>query len=238
MASFKTILRRPVPRAIACWSIAQYIRLCRATGRWTVEGADMPERLIADGRSFLVALWHGRILMLTTAWTFEPRISMVISHHPDGQLISRAVAPLGIHTLTGSTSRGGSTALRSMVRLLKAGECVGVTPDGPRGPRMRANSGIVHAARLAGVPILPLAYSAAPCRLARSWDRFMVPLPFGRGIVRWDEPIHVPHDATEADIARLTAQLEERLTALTQSLDRRLGLETIEPAPRPAEAGA
>jgi lysophospholipid acyltransferase (LPLAT)-like uncharacterized protein len=163
-------------------------------------------------------------------------MSMVISQHQDGQLISRAVAPLGINTLTGSTSRGGAAVLRAMVRALKDGECVGVTPDGPRGPRMRANPGIIHAARMAGVPILPLAYSAAPSHLARSWDRFMVPLPFCRGIVRWGEPIDVPADANAETVARLASLLEERLTALTMELDRRIGIEAVEPAPVPAEA--
>jgi lysophospholipid acyltransferase (LPLAT)-like uncharacterized protein len=163
---------------------------------------------------------------------------MVISRHPDGQLISRAVAPLGIHTLTGSTSQGGAAVLRAMVKALKSGECVGVTPDGPRGPRMHANPGIIHAARMAGVPILPLAYAASPAKLARSWDRFMVPAPFCRGIVRWGAPIHVPADADSETIKRLTAQLEADLTALTMGLDERVGLEAVTPAPLPADAKA
>lgn len=237
MPLLKRIMRREAPRAIACRLAAGYIRLVRRTGRWAIEGTEIPERLVAEGRPFIVAFWHGRLLMLPEAWRYAPRFNMVISRHPDGQLIARTVKHLGIDVIAGSTRHGGAAVLRAMVRAIEAGECVGVTPDGPRGPRMRASPGVVHAARLSGAPIVPLAYSATPSRLLPSWDRLMVPLPMGRGIMRWGEPIMVAHDADEAGIAAALETVEQRLNTMTRALDEALGLKAVEPA-APAEAAA
>jgi hypothetical protein len=164
-------------------------------------------------------------------WPREMRIKFLISRHSDGQLIARTVARFGIGTIPGSSSKGGAQALRMMARALQAGDCVGVTPDGPRGPRMRANVGVVHAAQLAGVPIVPAAGVAARRRVLGSWDRFIVPLPFGGGVVRWGEPIEVSGDA-DTEIAR--RRIEDTLNAMTRDLEARYGHVPIDPAP---EAG-
>ena len=242
MSPFKRIMRRERPRAMACRLAAAYIRFVRRTGRWSIEGAAIPERLIAAGRPFIVAFWHGRLLMLPEAWRYSPRFNMVISRHPDGQLIARTVKYLGIDTIVGSSSRGGTAALRAMLRALANGECVGVTPDGPRGPRMRASAGVVHAARLSGAPIVPLVYSATPSRLLDSWDRLLVPLPMGRGVIQWGEPIEIAADAGDAEVAATVAAVESRLNAMIVALDERLGVKAVEPAPpasgEPAEARA
>lgn len=231
MSPIKRLMRRERPRAIACWLAAAYIRLVRRTGRWSLEGCAIPEGLVRAGRPFIVAFWHGRLLMMPEAWRYSPRFNMLISRHPDGQLIARTVQHLGIDTIVGSSSRGGPAALRAMLRALAQGECIGVTPDGPRGPRMRASAGVVHAARLSGAPIVPLAYAAAPSRLLDSWDRLMIPMPFGRGVIQWGEPIEIASGADDAAVAAATATVECRLNAMTRALDARLGLKAVEPAP-------
>ena len=180
MNPIKSILRQPAPRAAACWLAARYILFLRKMGRWTTEGAEIPEALIASKRPFLAAFWHGRLLMMSEAWPYPMPFKMVVSQHPDGQLIARTIAQLGFGSISGSTTRGGGAVMRAILRALKDGECVGLTPDGPQGPRMHVSLGIVHAARLAGAPIVPITYAARPCRLLASWDRMMVPLPFSR----------------------------------------------------------
>lgn len=207
----------------------RYILMVRATGNWTIEGKEIPQRILDRGSPFIVAFWHGRLLMTPVAWNFDRPFHMVISQHPDGQLITRTVAHLGIRTIAGSTTRGGSAVVRAVRRALEAGGCIGITPDGPRGPRMRAGAGIVNAARLSGVPILPVGCSAAPRKLLGSWDRLMVPFPFGRGIISWGEPIEVMRDADEAAVEAARLTLEDRLNEMTQALDRRLGLDAVEP---------
>ena len=128
---------------------------------------------------------------------------------------------------TSTLNRAGSAGLRAVIRTLKQGDCVGITPDGPRGPRMRAQGGIVTAARAAGVPILPATYSVRRRRVLGTWDRFVVALPFNRGVYVIGAPIEIGDIAPEA--ARLL--IEERLTALTHYADRLIGVAPVEPAP-------
>ncbi|MBT5051384.1 MAG: lysophospholipid acyltransferase family protein [Rhodospirillaceae bacterium] len=236
MAWFKSIMRQPAPRAAACWVTAQYIRLVRSTGRWTTEGAEFPTRQLAEGQPFLAAFWHGRLFMMSEAWPYDAGFNMVVSQHPDGQLIAQTIGHLGFGSISGSTTQGGTAVMRAMLRALKDGECVGLTPDGPQGPRMHASVGIVHAARLSGAPILPLAYTARPSWLLPSWDRLMIPLPFSRGIVRWGEPIEIARDASDEDVAKTAKLLEARLNQIVHQLDDSLGLPGVEPAVVEAEA--
>ncbi|MBD3666551.1 MAG: lysophospholipid acyltransferase family protein, partial [Kangiella sp.] len=148
----------------------------------------------------------------------------------DGQIIARTVGHFGIKTVAGSSSKGGAQALRAMVKALKAGDCVGITPDGPRGPRMRATDGIVNLARLAGVPIIPATFGATRGRVLGSWDRFLVAWPFGRGVIVWGDPITVARDADADALAAARAEVEESLNAITAEADRLTGRVPVEPA--------
>ena len=219
----RRIIRSDALRRALCRLIALYVRLVFATSRWTIEGAETPGRFHESGRPFILAFWHGRLLMMPMAWRRDVPIHMLISGHRDGRIIADAVGHFGIKSIAGSSSRGGGAALRQMVRTLKGGACVGVTPDGPRGPAMQASQGIVVTARLAQTPIIPLAYATRRRRVMRSWDRFHLPFPFTSGIHLWGEPIAVPADADEATLEHYRRLVEQRLNALGAEADRRMG---------------
>lgn len=228
---FRTILRSDAARRLLCWLGAQYIRLVHLTGRWQVIGGEAAEALWRDGKPFILCFWHGRLLMMPHCWRRDRAIHMLISQHRDGQIIARTVGHFGIRTVTGSSSKGGAQALRAMVRAIKAGDCVGITPDGPRGPRMRASDGAVALARLSGVPIIPATYGTAAGRVLQSWDRFLVAWPFGRGVILWGDPILVPGDADAAAMEQARATLEAGLNAITERADRMTGRDPVVPAP-------
>ena len=210
-------------RRLLCWAIHHYIRLVYATNRWQIEGGEAPLRLRRDGRAFILAFWHGRLLMIPMAWQRLAPMHMLISAHRDGRIIADAVTYFGVQSIAGSTRRGGSSALRAMLRHLQAGECVGVTPDGPRGPAMVASGGIVEVARLAGVPILPVTYATSRRRLLATWDRFHLALPFGRGIFIWGEPIEIPAGLDADGLEAARALVEARMNAMLGEADRRVG---------------
>jgi len=229
MRAFRRLLRSGAGLRLSCWLVQAYIRLIYATGRWSVEGAAFPRAIRREGHAFILAFWHGRLLMMPMAWQNLAPMHMLISSHVDGRLIAGAVRHFGIDTVHGSSNDGGSAALRAMVRWLKAGDCVGITPDGPDGPAMRASRGIVAVARLAGVAIVPLAYATYARRVLGSWDRFHLPLPFTRGIFIWGEPVTVASDLDEAGIESCRVLIEDRLNAITREADRRMGHEAVAP---------
>ena len=235
-AFIKTISRNSALRSFACLLGGLYIRVIHASGRWRIENKDVPDKLIAEGKTFITCFWHGRLMMMSYAWPYERSFHMLISSHADGQLIAKTINRLGFDTLAGSTKHGGSSALRAMVRTLNNGGYVGITPDGPRGPRMRASNGAIALAKLSGVPILPLSYSASSWKMFKSWDRFILPTPFAKGIFIWGEPIEIAKDADDVVLEAARGQLENALTQITQQADGLLGQATPEPAQGEANA--
>jgi hypothetical protein len=217
------VMRRPWLRRAACCAGSWYIRLVHRTNRWTIEGEQHPRRLCAQGRAFIGAFWHGRMMMIPIAWRRMAPMHMLISAHRDGRVIADTVAYFGIDTIAGSTRRGGSAALRAMLKRLRDGDCVAITPDGPRGPAMRASIGIVNAARLAQVPIVPITFATSRRRLLTTWDRFHLALPFGRGIFLWGEPIEIAADLDESGAEHARRLIETRLTEMAREADRRVG---------------
>ena len=210
-------------RRVLCYSIHLYIRFVYWTGRWSAEGAEHPRRLREAGRPFILAFWHGRLMMIPMAWQRLAPIHMLISGHRDGRIIADAVAYFGVQTVTGSTRRGGTAALRTMVKALAAGDCVGITPDGPAGPAMVASAGIINVARLARVPIIPVTFAASRRRHMSSWDRMQAALPFSRGVFIWGEPIEIAPDLDEAGAERARALVEQRMRDMVATAEARVG---------------
>ena len=141
---FRHLMRRPGVQAAACWLIARYIQLVWRTGRWTIIGDEAPRALKNAGTPFIAAFWHGRLLMTPYALGGESaNVRVLISTHRDGRIISRAMQYFNIDTISGSSSRGGAGAFRRAARFLRHAGVLGITPDGPRGPRMRASAGVV-----------------------------------------------------------------------------------------------
>jgi lysophospholipid acyltransferase (LPLAT)-like uncharacterized protein len=229
MRFLKQLVRSESGSWMICWLIQLYLRFVYATGRWEAVGTEIALSLCACKQPFIAGFWHGRLLMLPLAWRRMAPLHMLISHHADGRLIAGAVRYFGIEWIAGSSNLGGQEALRAMVQCLKAGNCVGITPDGPDGPAMRASPGIVAVAWLSGAPILPVTYATARRRILGSWDRMLLPLPFSRGVFVCGELIEVPKKLDKATMEAWRAHVEEQLNALTAEADRLMGHDKVAP---------
>jgi lysophospholipid acyltransferase (LPLAT)-like uncharacterized protein len=198
-------------RALLARPAAWLLRVLASTWRVEIRGGDP----FAPGaaRPVLAALWHESALCAAGLYR-DHGVHVAVSRSRDGEHIAAVLAKLGFgESMRGSSSRGGAEALRGVLRALDDGAVVAVLVDGPRGPAHVAKSGIVAAARLAGVPILPVGISARPCLRFASWDRMKLPLPFAHVCLRYDEPIAVASEASDADAEATRAALEARLEA-------------------------
>ncbi len=231
MAVRKRLLQLRALQALLAGAAALYIGLVHRTTRWTVECPKESEAILGARRPFICCFWHGRLAMMLAARPGDRPIHVLVSGHQDGLLIARGIAHFGIASIEGSSRRGGVGALRRLARLLESGATVAITPDGPRGPNMRAKAGAIKAAQLSGAPILAVTGAVSRRRLLGSWDRFCLALPFSHGVILWSEPITVPRAADDAELERLRLLLEDRLNTLTAEADRRCGQVAVEPAP-------
>ncbi|MEZ5648335.1 MAG: lysophospholipid acyltransferase family protein [Alphaproteobacteria bacterium] len=227
----KQISRNERLRQAACWLVQLYIRLVMITTRWERIGFENPQRLLNQGKPFIVTFWHGRLMMMPFTWFRGYPFHMLISTHGDGLFIARTVSYFGIETIEGSSRRGGLDAVKAMVRRLRAGEAVGITPDGPHGPRMQASDGAIRVARLAGVPILPATTAVRLRKVMNTWDRFLIALPFSRGVMIWGNAIEIPADADDQTIALFRQRLEEIMNDQAAQADHHVGATPIMPAP-------
>lgn len=176
--------------------------------------------LKARGVPILFALWHGRMFLSIQAHRREGIVTMA-SRSKDGDIIAGWLERNGYSVVRGSSSRGGSEALREMVRRVRAGNSAALTVDGPTGPPRRVQPGIVELARLTGGWILPITSSSARPRFLASWDRYLVPAPFSRNVVLYGEPFPIPADARDAHgRERIAASLDDA----TREADRRTGI--------------
>ena len=173
---------------------------------------------LRKGKPFIIAFWHGRLLMIPNAYRGK-RAAALISLHQDGELISRTMNYFGFRSIRGSTTRGGFSAMREMLKASEEGYVIGITPDGPKGPRYRVQTGIIELAKRTGMAIIPVTFNASRKKIFRSWDRFLLPYPFSQGIFIWGEPLHVPRQMDDNVFEKKRLLLERRLREITDRAD-------------------
>ena len=170
-------------------------------------------------QSVIFAFWHQRLLGFI--YTHRRRdVRILVSQHGDGELISRVVSALGNHVIRGSSTRGGSAAMRSLLREVQSGRDFAITPDGPRGPPQVFHPGVAYFAARSGLPVILGTISYARCWRLRTWDRLVIPCPFSRAVVHgWRfEP---PGGLSDEDIEHWRSTLEGALRKLTEETDAR-----------------
>jgi lysophospholipid acyltransferase (LPLAT)-like uncharacterized protein len=205
-----------------------YIRLARATMRVEYRNRDELQRARERSGPYVLAFWHSRFLLMPYCYPGD-KLVVLQSRHRDSQILAEVTRRFGLEAAFGSSSTGGAQAMRQVLRRMKNGYDLGIAPDGPRGPRRIAQPGVVAISRLSGKPIIPVAFSARRAKRLGSWDRTLLPLPFGRGLFIYGEALIVPRNADEEGQELFRAKLEAELNRLTDLADREVGTPLEDP---------
>jgi lysophospholipid acyltransferase (LPLAT)-like uncharacterized protein len=162
----------------------------------------------------IICFWHNRILGITLSFIRHyPRrarrgVTVLTSASRDGEVLAQLVGQFGMRAVRGSSSRRGSRALRELVDLVQHGHDIAITPDGPRGPRYSLGPGAILLAQLTATPIVPMHAKFSRCFRLRSWDGFIIPLPFSTISVTADDPILVSRQVTDDEFEAMRQRVE------------------------------
>lgn len=218
------VLKSAPVRAVLPWLLLWYVRLTlRLQREARVEGEENL-RLMAAERPLIVAFWHETLPTMPLFWREARKQGMtrqaaaLVSRHRDGQMVGGVIRKLGIKLVTGSSSKGGAASMQELIKQLRNGVNIGITPDGPRGPARRAAAGVAALAGLSGVRILPCGVASTRFFvIKKSWDRMRVPLPFGRIVLVCGAPITVPRETWREALPEIEDALNDVQTRAMQA---------------------
>ena len=203
--------------------IASVMRLLFSTCRLDIRGREHVDQVIDRYGHSLMAVWHesGPI----ACWANRGRnYHALASHSFDGELGVRVVRLFGIESVRGSSSKGGGEGLRQLQLATQQVECVGLTLDGPSGPRRIAKPGIGILAARTQLPVIPLAVVPLRSKRLHSWDHHPIPLPFSKVICAFGEPIPPPASDSKDAVEQMRLAVEQRLNRLHEKIETEVGV--------------
>lgn len=222
----RRLTRHPTFQACAAHLLGLYLALVYRTTRWRLIGGEHIDAAFAAHGTVIAAFWHENLPVMPKLWKLgQARAGLgtghvLVSRHRDGRFIGAVVNRFDLTMVHASSSKGGAAGMLALMRLLRSGAFVGITPDGPRGPRRQAAPGAAQLAAMSGKPVLPCAGRSSRGVALRSWDRMVIPLPFARGVLVVGAPILVARDGAEAALPAISAGLD----AACDAADAAIGL--------------
>ncbi|MDR1009474.1 MAG: DUF374 domain-containing protein [Rickettsiales bacterium] len=227
---FKKIMNTTAANTVAAFIISLMVRFVQRFSPTEYRNVKRLQNYVRGGNPVLVALWHSRALFMNKVWREEIGLAQAPAHaifstHRDGRLLSSVYRFLGIKPILSDINSRTQTREVSfkVIKALEGGVSIGITPDGPRGPAMKfVTDSMFLFAKKTGVPIVPLYISATRVKFLKTWDRFMIILPFSHSVCEAGDFVYVPRDATEADIAKIRDDLTVVMREKTVALDKEL----------------
>jgi lysophospholipid acyltransferase (LPLAT)-like uncharacterized protein len=211
-------LKKKLVSWLGPWLAYWTIKFLGRTMRFEEINPEIPRSFWERGIPAIGAFWHGRLLMMPLIYKGK-KLSFLVSPHRDGQVVGKALTRFGFHAILGSTTRKGFSAFKQMVKAHQNGSDLALAPDGPRGPGYRVQIGVIELAKLTGRSIIPCSFSASRRKIFKTWDHFLLPYPFSKGVFIWGEPIVVDSKGDRSHLEERRALLEKRLNELTERAD-------------------
>jgi len=193
--------------------VDKFIRILKRTVNLDVVGEEHLNTAFADSGKAIFAFWHGNMI-IPMLRHIDQGIYVLVSKHGDGEIIARLLINLGYRLVRGSSTKGGSDALKAMTHILQEPNIIAITPDGPRGPLRELKIGPVALSQRTGVPVIPMSASTSSPVIFKSWDRFLFVKPFVKCVLLYGKPIYVENGLTDDGLKQKRREVEQAIRAL------------------------
>ena len=197
-------------------------KLISCSIRWEYFEQSRKAKIFDNRHKYIFCCWHNKLFLGPHLLPRNRVINALQSSHSDGMITSLAFQYLGMNVILGSSKRGGIQAFRKMVKCLQLGESIAITPDGPKGPKEKVKEGIIKLAQMTNTPIIPLVWATRKFKTINSWDNFVLPFPFSKGIYSFGKPIYIEKKINLNKFELERQNLENEIKRLTKILERRI----------------
>jgi len=190
--------------------------------RWEYLVQNEKSNIFNSNKEYIFCCWHNKLFLGPHLLPRNRIINALQSSHSDGMVTSLAFKYLGMNVILGSSKKGGMQAFRKMVKCIKSGESVAITPDGPKGPKEKVKEGIIKLAQITETSIIPLVWTTNKFKLINSWDNFVIPYPFSKGVYSFGKPIYIKKQINEYELEIARQNLENEIKRLTKEVENKL----------------
>ena len=187
-----------------------YIRAVKLTSSIQYENESIPKQFWNNDKPFILAFWHSQLMMIGFSWKKNKNVNILASGHSDGRFGAIVGKYFNLNNIQ-TSKKNKSMILRSIFKLLNDNHYIGITPDGPRGPKEIVSEGIIKLAKSSKVPIIPIGFWSSKNFKLKSWDSFLITLPFSKCSFVWNKTLEIPYNIKENQIQHYQKLLQEKI---------------------------
>tara|TARA_Y100000590_G_scaffold463525_1_gene630500 strand:+ start:1856 stop:2521 length:666 start_codon:yes stop_codon:yes gene_type:complete len=206
----KKLIKNFIVQYLLAFIVTIYIFFTKLTSKIVFKNLNIPESFWKSNKPFILVFWHSQLMMISYSWHSKKKINIVASSHSDGRFGSIVGKYFNLNNIATSSDNNKKT-VKNILKKLKENNYIGITPDGPRGPKEIVSEGVIKIARSANVPIISCGFWSSKNFKLKSWDSFLITLPFSKCCFVWQKPLYIPKNTNEANIIEYQNQIKKMI---------------------------
>ena len=210
MSIKKKLLKHFIVQQLLALIAFIYIVFVKITSNIKYENIDSPKKYWQNEKPFILAFWHGQLMTFSYTWKINKKLNILASSHSDGRFGASIARYFKLNNIPIS-SDSNNLSLRPIFKILNSNNYIAITPDGPRGPKEKVSEGIIKIAKISKVPIIPVGFGSSKNFCLKSWDSFLITLPFSKCRIVWGDSITIPENLEDQEIAAYKKIIEEKI---------------------------
>ncbi len=221
MSIRKKLLKHFIVQQLLAFIAFIYIVFVKITSNIKYENIDSPTKYWKNKKPFILAFWHGQLMTFSYTWKINKKLNILASSHSDGRFGASIARYFKLNNIPIS-SDGNNLSLRPIFKILNSNNYIAITPDGPRGPKEKVSEGIIKIAKISKVPIIPVGFGSSKNFCLKSWDSFLITLPFSKCRIVWGDSITIPENLEDKEVEIYKKLIEEKINECVKKAKKNL----------------